>query len=542
MSLLKDMSVKLQIALPVIFIAILLCIALFMGRSNLIESVDKMNATTSQVVEAKDSTAMLISSSYAMRVSAIYAIYDKKSLPRLSKSLDSSELTNQAAILQLQKIPEINKELELFRTAMLAYINFSRDTVLDILDKRHAGNIADSEYQQFIVKYRQLGDDMIAAINALDERVNATVNAYIKEQKAEHSKAINQIGVEFIITLLIALAICFVIGSMIVKPITVLQRAMQKIAEGNLQDEINVDGTNEVGELAKNLNRMIRKLRSTVTVLNDVGRNVALSSTELSTVMKDSEQHANDQVIEIEQVVTAIEQLTTTAQEVTQAAQKSDENAKSASDLAIKSLDLFSNNQQANEEMAHSLMEAAEVVAQLKVQSAQISQVIDSIQGISEQTNLLALNAAIEAARAGESGRGFAVVADEVRQLAARTQDSTKETQQIIEQLQAQSTSANERMQSAIDTLENNKVVSSQANEALEGITAAISMNSDMNTHVATASEEQLQVTMDISNSIENIHHIIRQNASGLSQCTIASEELSDLAEKQSEQLKYFTC
>ncbi|PSV01362.1 methyl-accepting chemotaxis protein [Photobacterium leiognathi subsp. mandapamensis] len=542
MSLLKDMSVKLQIALPVIFIAILLCIALFMGRSNLIESVDKMNATTSQVVEAKDSTAMLISSSYAMRVSAIYAIYDKKSLPRLSKSLDSSELTNQAAILQLQKIPEINKELELFRTAMLAYINFSRDTVLDILDKRHAGNIADSEYQQFIVKYRQLGDDMIAAINALDERVNATVNAYIKEQKAEHSKAINQIGVEFIITLLIALAICFVIGSMIVKPITVLQRAMQKIAEGNLQDEINVDGTNEVGELAKNLNRMIRKLRSTVTVLNDVGRNVASSSTELSTVMKDSEQHANDQVIEIEQVVTAIEQLTTTAQEVTQAAQKSDENAKSASDLAIKSLDLFSNNQQANEEMAHSLMEAAEVVAQLKVQSAQISQVIDSIQGISEQTNLLALNAAIEAARAGESGRGFAVVADEVRQLAARTQDSTKETQQIIEQLQAQSTSANERMQSAIDTLENNKVVSSQANEALEGITAAISMNSDMNTHVATASEEQLQVTMDISTSIENIHHIIRQNASGLSQCTVASEELSDLAEKQSEQLKYFTC
>ncbi|WP_318489455.1 methyl-accepting chemotaxis protein [Photobacterium leiognathi] len=542
MSLLKDMSVKLQIALPVIFIAILLCIALFMGRSNLIESVDKMNATTSQVVEAKDSTAMLISSSYAMRVSAIYAIYDKKSLPRLSKSLDSSELANQAAILQLQKIPEINKELELFRTAMLSYINFSRDTVLDILDKRHAGNIADSEYQQFIVKYRQLGDDMIAAINALDERVNATVNAYIKEQKAEHSKAINQIGVEFIITLLIALAICFVIGSMIVKPITVLQRAMQKIAEGNLQDEINVDGTNEVGELAKNLNRMIRKLRSTVTVLNDVGRNVASSSTELSTVMKDSEQHANDQVIEIEQVVAAIDQLTTTAQEVTQAAQKSDENAKSASDLAIKSLDLFSNNQQANEEMAHSLMEAAEVVAQLKVQSAQISQVIDSIQGISEQTNLLALNAAIEAARAGESGRGFAVVADEVRQLAARTQDSTKETQQIIEQLQAQSTSANERMQSAIDTLENNKVVSSQANEALEGITAAISMNSDMNTHVATASEEQLQVTMDISTSIENIHHIIRQNASGLSQCTVASEELSDLAEKQSEQLKYFTC
>lgn len=542
MFLLKDLSIKLQLVIPVIFMAVLLFIALILGRSNLIESVDKMNSTTQLVVEAKDSTASLISNSYAMRVSAIYALYDKDLLSRLSKSLDSSELSNKKAIANLQKIPEINQELEAFRTLMISYISFSRDTMLEVLDLRHSGQITDSEYQKYIVKYRQLGDDMISAIDALDKRVNLTSDTYIAQQKKEHGQTINAIGYEFIITLIIAIIICLVIGSLIVKPITILQRAMQKIAEGNLQDEIAVDGTNEVGELARNLNRMIVKLRSTVAVLNDVGRNVAASSTELSIVMKDSETHANSQVIEIEQVVTAIDQLTTTAQEVTQAAQKSDENSKSASELANKSLDLFSNNQQANEEMAESLMEAADVVAQLKVQSAQISQVIDSIQGISEQTNLLALNAAIEAARAGESGRGFAVVADEVRQLAARTQASTKETQQIIERLQEQSTSANERMQSAIDTLESNKLVASQANEALEGITAAISMNSDMNTHVSTASEEQLQVTMDISNSIENIHHIIRQNASGLSQCTVASEELSDLAEKQSEQLKYFRC
>ncbi|PSV27182.1 MULTISPECIES: methyl-accepting chemotaxis protein [unclassified Photobacterium] len=542
MFLLKDISIKLQLVIPVIFMAVLLFIGLMLGRNNLIESVDKMNATTQLVVEAKDSTASLISNSYAMRVSAIYALYDKDLLSRLSKSLDSSELSNKNAIAKLQKIPEINQELEAFRTLMISYISFSRDTMLEVLDLRHSGQITDSEYQKYIVKYRQLGDDMISAIDALDKRVNLTADAYITQQKKEHGQTINAIGYEFIITLIIAIIICLVIGSMIVKPITDLQRAMQKIADGNLKDEITVDGSNEVGELARNLNRMIVKLRSTVAVLNDVGRNVAASSTELSIVMKDSETHANNQVIEIEQVVTAIDQLTTTAQEVTQAAQKSDENSKSASELANKSLDLFSNNQQANEEMAESLVEAADVVAQLKVQSAQISQVIDSIQGISEQTNLLALNAAIEAARAGESGRGFAVVADEVRQLAARTQASTKETQQIIERLQEQSTSANERMQSAIDTLESNKLVAFKANEALEGITAAISMNSDMNTHVSTASEEQLQVTMDISNSIENIHHIIRQNASGLSQCTVASEELSDLAEKQSEQLKYFRC
>ncbi len=130
---------------------------------------------------------------------------------------------------------------------------------------------------------------------------------------------------------------------------------------------------------------------------------------------------------------------------------------------------------------------------------------VEVIRGVSEQTNLLALNAAIEAARAGESGRGFAVVADEVRMLAARTQKSTQEIQSIIEELQAQSGLANDSMQVSLDMLSRNNELAHQANQALVGITESVADINDSNTQVATAAEQQSQVTQDINRNVVNM-------------------------------------
>ncbi|MUL22993.1 methyl-accepting chemotaxis protein, partial [Aliivibrio fischeri] len=189
---------------------------------------------------------------------------------------------------------------------------------------------------------------------------------------------------------------------------------------------------------------------------------------------------------------------------------------------------------------AVALTDAAVVVNRLKEQSEQINNVIEVIRSVSEQTNLLALNAAIEAARAGESGRGFAVVADEVRLLAARTQSSTQEIQTIIEALQEQSGLANESMQTSLDMLELNKELTAKAGDALIGITESINAINDMNTQVATAAEEQSQVTQDINRNVVNMSELVNQNVTGISQSAIASSELSRLAEEQKQQLSFF--
>jgi methyl-accepting chemotaxis protein len=180
--------------------------------------------------------------------------------------------------------------------------------------------------------------------------------------------------------------------------------------------------------------------------------------------------------------------------------------------------------------MAVTLSGVATVVSSVQEQSKQISNVIEVIRSISDQTNLLALNTAIEAARAGELGRGFSVIADEVRVLASRTQESTIEIQTIIEGLQTQSSHANDSMQESILMLDTNQTLSKQANDALEGITAAIFQINDMNAQVATAAEEQSQVTQEIDRNVTNMSDLINQNVSGVGQSATASAELSELA------------
>ncbi|MFC6673905.1 methyl-accepting chemotaxis protein [Marinobacterium aestuariivivens] len=181
-------------------------------------------------------------------------------------------------------------------------------------------------------------------------------------------------------------------------------------------------------------------------------------------------------------------------------------------------------------QLADDVDRAADAMREVEQDSGSIGLVLDVIRNIADQTNLLALNAAIEAARAGEHGRGFAVVADEVRSLASRTQQSTEEIRQTIEKLQNGTQSAVLVMEQGQTRARGSVEQAGQAGEALAAIAAAIASISDMNTQIATASEQQSAVTEEINRNIHQISSLSTQSAEGARQGSEATSELARLA------------
>ncbi|MGI2896025.1 methyl-accepting chemotaxis protein [Vibrio alginolyticus] len=536
---LKNLSVRTQILVPVLFTTIVLFIALWITKNNLQAEQDVIASNQESLVFHKDTLASIDDQIYPLRISAVYAIYDASRRENFLTELKEGLKQVDADLSAIEARNLFRDDAVKVRQAIESYVRYSERSVA-FFNQYDQGLKSDREYRAFVKEYRNVGREMVQQINTLSKHVNeqaeqSTIRSHQQNERVQNNAMLTVLAV-FAFSLIGA----WFLSGMIVTPIQKLQEVMRQLAMGNLSVRADVDGDNEISKLSKDVNQTAEQLYNTVDQLTRISEEVASASTELAAVMTQAEANAQQELAEIEQVASAVNELASTANNVSDNATSADATAREADGLAQSGLAIFQESAEASAQMSQALNDAAQVVLRLKEQSVQINDVIEVIRGVSEQTNLLALNAAIEAARAGESGRGFAVVADEVRMLAARTQDSTQEIQTIIEELQAQSGLANDSMQVSLDMLSRNNELTQQANEALVGITESVANINDSNTQVATAAEEQSQVTQDINRNVVNMSELVNQNVAGISQSASASTELSLLAEKQKEQLSFF--
>ncbi|MCS3470384.1 methyl-accepting chemotaxis protein [Pseudomonas sp. JUb42] len=332
------------------------------------------------------------------------------------------------------------------------------------------------------------------------------------------------------VAFLAAIGLGLLITRLISPPITQAVGFAQRIAAGDLTQQIKSANTDETGQLLNALNAMQGSLKGTLAQIAAASTQLASAATELSTITQDSSHSLNQQNAEIQQAATAVTEMTTAVEEVARNAISTSEASSAASSESATGRDQARDAVTAITNVNAEINKSTGLVETLAGQVRDIGKVLEVIRSIAEQTNLLALNAAIEAARAGEQGRGFAVVADEVRALAARTQASTTEIESMISAVHSSADQAVAAMGSSRTLAANTQELARATGESLERIAASVAGINDRNLIIASASEEQAQVAREVDRNLINIQDLSNNTAEGARSSNAASQELSKLA------------
>lgn len=334
----------------------------------------------------------------------------------------------------------------------------------------------------------------------------------VSDNNASYSQAMWILVGVMIVVLAVIFAVWFGIKASLVAPMNRLIDSIRYIAGGDLVKPIEVDGSNEMGQLAESLRHMQGELMRTVGDVRNGANAIYSGASEIATGNNDLSSRTEQQAASLEETAASMEQLTATVKQ-------NAENARQASHLALSASETAQRGGKVVDNVVQTMRD-------ISTSSQKIADIISVIDGIAFQTNILALNAAVEAARAGEQGRGFAVVAGEVRNLAQRSAQAAREIKSLIED--------------SVGKVDVGSTLVESAGETMAEIVSAVTRVTDIMGEIASASDEQSRGIDQVGLAVAEMDRVTQQNAALVEESAAAAAALEEQASRLTEAVAVF--
>ena len=392
---------------------------------------------------------------------------------------------------------EINRTYDIYHGALAELIQLLGEGKINAFFDQPTQSYQDGFEKQY-VNYMQQNDRLY--------------DIAVEDNNSSYSQAMWVLACVLITVLAAIVAVWFGIKLSLISPMNRLIDSIRHIASGDLVKRIDVEGSNEIGQLAESLRHMQGELMNTVGDVRNGANAIYSGASEIAMGNNDLSSRTEQQAASLEETAASMEQLTATVKQNAENARQASHLALSASETAQKGGKVVDNVVQTMRDIASS--------------SQKIADIISVIDGIAFQTNILALNAAVEAARAGEQGRGFAVVAGEVRNLAQRSAQAAREIKSLIED--------------SVSRVDVGSTLVESAGETMDEIVNAVTRVTDIMGEIASASDEQSRGIDQVGLAVAEMDRVTQQNASLVEESAAAAAALEEQASRLTQAVAVF--